>query len=138
MQTSTPANPRLVSLGRAIRQLRRDRGLSQSTLAERSGLHPNHISQIERGTKDPRITTLFRLLSALETSAADLAGVMAADERGARQSDRELAPSQAVGSRNTRDVSSVDGQRTSLIHRVDDARAVLSELRVALEHKELR
>jgi transcriptional regulator with XRE-family HTH domain len=63
---------RLSDLGRALRQLRRDRGFSQEELARRAGLHPNHLGQIERGAKDLRVTTLLRILDAVEASPSDL------------------------------------------------------------------
>lgn len=66
----TPPNP----VARTIRQLRRDRELSQEALAHAAGLHPKHLSEIERGNKDPRATTLARLADALRVSVGDLYG----------------------------------------------------------------
>jgi transcriptional regulator with XRE-family HTH domain len=66
----TPPNP----LARTIRQLRRDRELSQEALANAAGIHPKHLSEIERGNKDPRATTLVRLAEALGVTVGDLYG----------------------------------------------------------------
>lgn len=55
-----------------LRKHRRDRGLSQESLAERAGLHRNFISLIERGVNQPSIDSLFRLALALEISPIDL------------------------------------------------------------------
>lgn len=65
-------DPRLVALGRALRRARRDRDLTQEVLGERAGMHANHVGTIERGAKDPRATTLLRLIEALDMSPAEL------------------------------------------------------------------
>ncbi|HEY4279116.1 MAG TPA: helix-turn-helix transcriptional regulator [Conexibacter sp.] len=59
-------------LARTIRQLRRDRELSQEALAHAAGIHPKHLSEIERGNKDPRATTVGRLAEALGISVGAL------------------------------------------------------------------
>jgi transcriptional regulator with XRE-family HTH domain len=53
------------SLGTRLRDLRRERNLSQRDLAERAGLSPNAISLIERGEISPSVATLQRLAGAL-------------------------------------------------------------------------
>jgi transcriptional regulator with XRE-family HTH domain len=58
--------------GRAVKQQRETAGLSLRMLAERSGVSSSMISDIERGTKSPTVTTLVRLAQALGTSAAAL------------------------------------------------------------------
>lgn len=59
-------------LARTIRQLRRDRELSQEALAAAAGIHPKHLSEIERGNKEPRASTVARLAQALGMSTAEL------------------------------------------------------------------
>lgn len=59
-------------LAALIRTLRKERGLSQETLAERAGLHRNSISLIERGESQPTVDTLFRLADGLGISAVEL------------------------------------------------------------------
>lgn len=49
------------SLGRRVRQLRADLGLSQEQLSERCSLHWTHISGIERGVYNVKISTLAQL-----------------------------------------------------------------------------
>jgi len=61
--------------GRAIKQRREAAGFSLRTLAARSGISSSMISDIERGTKSPTVTTLVRIAQALETSAAALIDV---------------------------------------------------------------
>lgn len=54
-----------VSLGIKVRELRKERNLSQRDLACQSGLSPNAISLIERDEISPSVATLQRLATAL-------------------------------------------------------------------------
>lgn len=65
-------SPHVAALARAIRQLRRERRLSQEALADAAGIHPKHLSELERANKEPRATTLARLAQALGISPAEL------------------------------------------------------------------
>lgn len=56
------------ALGRAIRRRRRERDLSQAALAARAGLSSNHLGEIERGQRDPKVGTVRKLLDALDLS----------------------------------------------------------------------
>jgi transcriptional regulator with XRE-family HTH domain len=55
------------AFGLALRELRRERGLSQEELAAKSDLHRTYISLLERGQKSPSLTTICRLAKALDT-----------------------------------------------------------------------
>src|SRR4030042_3304163 len=57
-------NPR-ITLGRRLRAIRDERGLSQRELAANSGLSTNAISLIERDENSPSVATLQMLASAL-------------------------------------------------------------------------
>jgi transcriptional regulator with XRE-family HTH domain len=61
-----------MSFGDNVKRLRTIRKLTQSELAEKSGITFGQISKIERGDVDPRLSTIQSLLSALECSANDL------------------------------------------------------------------
>lgn len=65
-------SPELRALAARLRQMRRDRELSQEALAARAGVHPKHLSEIERANKDPRATTVVRLAEALGVPVAEL------------------------------------------------------------------
>jgi transcriptional regulator with XRE-family HTH domain len=65
-------DPGLAMLGRTLRKARRDLDLSQEALAQRAGMHANHVGAIERGTKDLRWTTLERIITALDMTPAEL------------------------------------------------------------------
>jgi len=47
-------------------------GMTLSELAEKSGVGPTTISQIERGIREPHATTLYKLALALRVDAATL------------------------------------------------------------------
>src|SRR4051812_20496803 len=59
-------------VGRAVKQQREAAGFSLRMLAARSGISASMISDVERGTKSPTVTTVVRLAQALGTSAAAL------------------------------------------------------------------
>jgi transcriptional regulator with XRE-family HTH domain len=58
--------------GERIRKLRRARSWRQIDLAEQSGVHEVHISDLERGTREPGLRTLSKIASALETTLSEL------------------------------------------------------------------
>lgn len=63
-----------------LAQLRKDRGLTQQTLADRVNLHVIQIRRYERGTSQPTLDVIRRLAVALSVSADAL--VFEDDERG--------------------------------------------------------
>lgn len=58
--------------GRVIAKLRKEKGLSQKSLADQSGLHVNTIHLIENGNNEPRLSTFLFLASSLEVTPEDL------------------------------------------------------------------
>ncbi|HMI82119.1 MAG TPA: helix-turn-helix transcriptional regulator [Solirubrobacterales bacterium] len=58
--------------GQNVRALRLEKGWTQEDLADRSGLTSVQISRVERGVREVRLTTLLRLMSALETTPGRL------------------------------------------------------------------
>lgn len=54
--------------GGALRAARKRVGWSQSELAQKSGVHLNTVSQVERGNADPRLSTLLALGNTLGVS----------------------------------------------------------------------
>jgi transcriptional regulator with XRE-family HTH domain len=57
---------------RNLRTLRAQRRLSQEALGARAGIHRTEVSLLERGQRDPRLTTIARLARALDIEAAEL------------------------------------------------------------------
>lgn len=54
------------AFGRLLKELREERGLSQSQLALDSGLDQTFVSLLERGQRQPTLITLFALCDALD------------------------------------------------------------------------
>lgn len=67
-------------LTQALRSRRKDLGLTQAELGQRAGLAAKHVSRIENGTHEPKVSTLFALVSALglELALGDAGKVVAA------------------------------------------------------------
>lgn len=59
-------------LGKRIRTERIDKKMTQEELAERAGLHPTYIGQVERGEKSLTITSLEKIVEGLGISFSDL------------------------------------------------------------------
>src|SRR4030042_5983285 len=55
----------LIDVGRNLRDLRAEQGLSIRSLAELSGFNVNTLSLIENGKSSPSVSTLLQLSSAL-------------------------------------------------------------------------
>jgi transcriptional regulator with XRE-family HTH domain len=65
-------DPYVVAVGKALRERRLERGLSQEDLALESGVHRNYVGGIERGERSPTIATIVKLCACLDAKPADL------------------------------------------------------------------
>lgn len=59
-------------LGKRIRELRRERGISQEELSFKAGISAAHLGQIERAVKKPTVETIGKLAVALEVPVTAL------------------------------------------------------------------
>jgi transcriptional regulator with XRE-family HTH domain len=59
-------------VGKNFAQLRREAGLTQEEVQEKSGLSQQYISDLERGKRNPTVVTLEELASAIGVSIIDL------------------------------------------------------------------
>lgn len=55
-----------------LRQARTKAGISQEDLGNRCDLHRTEISLLERAGREPRLATIVKLASVLETTPAEL------------------------------------------------------------------
>ncbi len=58
--------------GATVRRLRTEKGLSQEAFAAAVGIHRTYIGGIERGERNPTLTTIERIARALEVDPASL------------------------------------------------------------------
>ncbi len=61
-----------VRIGLNVQEARRDRGLSQEELAHRADMHQTYLSGVERGRRNPSVTVLQRIVSALGLDIEDV------------------------------------------------------------------
>lgn len=69
----------LVAIGKAIRQVREDRQLSQDQLASKSGLDRSYVSSIENGKRNVSIQNLSKIANSLGVSLTEI--VQLAEDR---------------------------------------------------------
>ena len=69
-------------LGRAIRQVRTERGLSQEELGLRAEIHPTWISHLESGRNNPAWGSVRRIAAALDLKLSELAALAEESEAG--------------------------------------------------------
>jgi len=55
-----------------LRDLRTEQTFSQEFLARRSGVHASEISRLEKGERDPRLTTIVKLAKGLRVGVESL------------------------------------------------------------------
>ncbi|WP_435894874.1 helix-turn-helix transcriptional regulator [Oceaniferula spumae] len=58
----------LVKLGKNIRRIRESKGLSQEDLALEAGLDRTYVGGVERGERNPTITSALKIAKALNTT----------------------------------------------------------------------
>jgi DNA-binding XRE family transcriptional regulator len=68
-------------LGRRLRALRTDRDETLAQTAERAGISPQYLSEVERGRKEPSSEMIAALAGALDVTVADLMAGAAEDLR---------------------------------------------------------
>lgn len=59
-------------VGRNVRRIRIEKGLTQEELAERAGVSQFYISLLETGGRNPTVVSLWELSQALGVSHVDL------------------------------------------------------------------
>jgi transcriptional regulator with XRE-family HTH domain len=62
----------LASFGDAVRQVRKERNLSQEALADLADLDRTYISGTERGVRNPSLRSIARIATALDVSLEEL------------------------------------------------------------------
>jgi transcriptional regulator with XRE-family HTH domain len=71
--TSPNAKERvLVAFGAAVREVRKDVGISQEELAHRTGIDRSYLGAIERGDQNAGLIHITKIASALGVKVSDL------------------------------------------------------------------
>ena len=74
-----------IRLGQRIRQLRKAKGWRQIDLAQHSGVHEVHISDIERGSREICLNNLVAIAKGLEVPVTELVrGIDGLDQEAVR------------------------------------------------------
>lgn len=55
-----------------LRELREDRGISQTRLGELAGLNRNYVSDVERARRNPCLDNILKLADALDINPSEL------------------------------------------------------------------
>jgi transcriptional regulator with XRE-family HTH domain len=78
-------------VGRNVRRVRLEKGLTQEQFADISGFSQQYVSSLERGRRNPTVVTLFELAQALGVSHVDLVvpdGEAQAEDKKSRRGTR--------------------------------------------------
>ena len=67
-----PKNKILITFGERVREIRREKGLSQEELSFKAGLHRTYIGMIERAEKNITLHKIEKMANALEVNINDL------------------------------------------------------------------
>jgi transcriptional regulator with XRE-family HTH domain len=70
-----PQDQPQLALGKAVRQLRQERGVSQEALAYEAGVTSGTLSLIERGRSNPTWGTVKGIAAALSTTIDEVAAL---------------------------------------------------------------
>lgn len=68
-------------VGRNFARIRREKGLTQEQVEERSGFSQQYLSDLERGRRNPTVITLYELAQALGVTHIDLVAVHEHDDQ---------------------------------------------------------
>lgn len=133
----------LIALGRRVRFLRKQLGMTLDDLSARVGAAPSQLSLIENGKREPKLTLLQHLAGALGVGLEQLLGAEPPSRRAALEIELERAqrgplyqslglPTVRVSSRlSTEVLESLVGLQHELERRLDEQSATPEEARRA-------
>lgn len=65
-------DPRLVAFGERVRQIRKEKELSQEALADLAGIDRSYMGHIERGDQNITLTKIYQISEALKVPVSNL------------------------------------------------------------------
>lgn len=83
-------------VGRNVRRIRLEKGLTQERFAELSGFTQQYLSGLERGRRNPTVVSLFELATALGVSHVAL---VEPDGEAVAEMERRRRPGRKAGRR---------------------------------------
>jgi XRE family transcriptional regulator, regulator of sulfur utilization len=72
LQAMQPRSPEHAAFGRAIRELREERGISQETFALKCDIDRSHYGGMERGERNPSLSTILKIAKTLDVPASEV------------------------------------------------------------------
>ena len=63
---------RMIAFGKRVREVRRNKGISQEKLAELAGIDRSYMGNIERGEKNITLKKVYEICDALEVDVKNL------------------------------------------------------------------
>ena len=67
-----PRSHEHAAFGRAISELREERGISQETFALQCGIDRSHYGGMERGERNPSLSTVLKIATTLDVPASEV------------------------------------------------------------------
>lgn len=61
-----------LAVGKTIRKIRKEKGISQDVLSGLAGIARTHLTMIETGSKQANFETIWRIANALEMTPSEL------------------------------------------------------------------
>jgi transcriptional regulator with XRE-family HTH domain len=77
------------AFGQRLRELRAQHGVSQDTLARKTDVHSTAIGRLERGSREPRLTTILRIARGLEVNPGALLDTLVEVDPGPASRERD-------------------------------------------------
>lgn len=71
-----------MAVARAIRRVRKERGLSQEVLSGLSGIARTHLTMIENGSMQPNLRTIWKIAAALDLRPSELIRLIEKETEG--------------------------------------------------------
>jgi transcriptional regulator with XRE-family HTH domain len=68
-----PRSPFHARFGEAVKAIREEKGMKQTEVAELMGVPATFVSDIERGVRNPALSTLISLTKALKVPLSEIA-----------------------------------------------------------------
>jgi transcriptional regulator with XRE-family HTH domain len=73
-QKTQIGTPEVAAIGSRLRELRKNRGLTQAELARQIGIQQSDLSRMEKGTYRVSLDNLFKILAVFDLDLADFFG----------------------------------------------------------------